>query len=150
VKRVDSLLRPLVRDFGIESNIRFIEIKKNWHTLFSEPLSSHMMPYKLTDGAILLNVDSPVWLQELNYFKKDIIKKLGPYGIKDVRFKLGNVSKNDRSEVCNQVYSVKAFTSEEVSYIEKTVVRIIDEDLRITVRRAIEKAVSSRKVKKQD
>jgi hypothetical protein len=148
VKRVDSLLSPLVKDLGIESNIKFIEIKKIWHTLFSEPLSCHMVPYKMIEGAILLNVDSPVWLQELNYFKKDIIKKLGPYGIKDVRFNLGKVPKKARSEDCNRVHREKALTPEEVSYIEKAVSQIIEEDLRVTVKRAIEKAISSRIAKK--
>ena len=150
MKRVDSLLLPLVRDFGIESNIRFIEVKKNWHTLFSEPLSCHIGPCKMTEETILLNVDSPVWVQELNYFKKDIINKLSPYGIKDVRFKLGYVSKKAGAEACNQVPGVKAFTLEEVSYIEKTVSKIIDEDLRLIVKKAIEKAISSGKAKKQD
>jgi hypothetical protein len=147
VKRVDSLLRPLVRDFGIESSIRFIEVKKNWHTLFNEPLSYHMVPYKITEGVILLNVDSPVWLQEINYFKGDIIEKLSPYGIKDVRFQLGNVSKKTGSEVCSQGFSAKALTPEEILYIEKTVSQVIDEELQGTVRRTIEKAISSRKTK---
>ena len=150
VKRVDSLLRPLVKDFGIESNIRFIEVKKNWHTLFNEPLSCHMVPYKVTEGVMLLNVDSPVWLQELNYFKKDIIEKLCPYGIKDIRFKLGNVTKKAGFEARNQGVSVKTFTPEEISYIEKTISQIFDEELRVTVRKAIEKAILSRKAKNQD
>jgi hypothetical protein len=150
VKRVGSLLRPLVREFGIESSIRFIEIEKNWHTLFNEPLSHHMVPYKITEGVILLNVDSPVWLQELNYFKKDIIEKLSLYGIKEVRFKLGQVSKKTGSEACNQGFRVNTLTPEEVSYIEETVSLIIDEELRGTVRRTIEKAISSKKTKKQN
>ncbi len=150
VKRVGSLLRPLVREFGIESSIRFIEVEKNWHTLFNQPLSSHMVPCKITEGVILLNVDSPVWLQELNYFKKDIIKKLSPYGIKEVRFKLGRVSKKKGSGICNQGFRVNTFTPEEVSYIEETVSLIIDEELRGTVRRTIEKAISSKKTKKQN
>jgi hypothetical protein len=150
VKRVDSLLRPLVREFGIESGIRFIEVKKNWHTLFNEPLSCHMVPHKMTEGVILLHVDSPVWLQELNYFKKDIIEKLSPYGVKEVRFKLGQVSKRTGTEVCNQSFRLNTLAPEEVSYIEKTVSQIIDEELRGTVRRTIEKAISSKKIKKQN
>jgi len=147
VKRVDSLLGPLVRDLGIEDGLRLVQVKKNWHTLFNEPLSSHMTPYKLTQGALLLNVDSSVWLQELNYFKKDIIEKLTPYGINDIRFKLGKVSKKTESGVCDQGYIIKTLTPEEVSYIEKTVCQVMDEELKGTVRRAIEKSISSRQTK---
>jgi hypothetical protein len=99
---------------------------------------------------MLLNVDSPVWLQELNYFKKDIIEKLCPYGIKDIRFKLGNVTKKAGLEARNQGVSVKTLTPEEISYIEKTISQIFDEELRVTVRKAIEKAIFSRKAKNQD
>ena len=145
MKKVGSLLRPLVRDFGIESDMRFIELKESWHVLFNEPLSCHMAPCKITEGVILLNVDSPVWLQELNYFKKDIIGKLSPYGVTDVRFKLGKVSIKTGSEVRDQGFGAKTFTPEELSYIEKTISHIADEELRRTVRRAIEKSISSRK-----
>jgi hypothetical protein len=147
VKRADSLVFSLVRDLGIENSIRLIEIKKNWHNLFNEPLSSHMAPYKLSEGEILLNVDSPVWLQELNYFKKDVIEKLNPYGVRDVRFKLGRVSKIIKSGVQSQKSRVKPLTTEEISYIQKTVSQIDDKELRETVRRTIEKAITLNKTK---
>jgi len=147
VKRVDSLLRTVVKDFGIENNIRIVEAKKNWHTLFDEPISCHMTPYKVSEGVMFLNVDSPVWLQELNYFKKDIVERLSPYDIKDVRFKLGKVPKKAESGTRNQDFSVKKLSPDEVSYIEKTVSQIIDEELRGTVRRALEKSIVSRNIK---
>lgn len=145
MKKVDSLLRPLVRDFGMESDIKFIELKKNWHILFNGLLVCHMSPYRLTEGVILLNVDSPVWLQELKYFKRDIVGKLSLYGVKDVRFKLGRVSMKDGAETRDEGTGAKTFTHEELLYIEKTISRIADKELRGTVRRAIEKSISSRK-----
>ena len=145
MKKVDSLLRPIVRDFGIESDMKFIELEKNWHILFNEPLSYHMSPYRITEGVILLNVDSPVWLQELNYFKRDIVGKLSPYGVKDIRFKLGKVSIKNGAGIRNEGSGAKTFTPEELSYIEKTISHIADKELRGTVRRAIEKSISSRK-----
>ena len=149
VKRLDSLLRTLIRDFGIENSIRIIEAKKNWHTLFSEPISCHMTPYRVTEGVMFLNVDSPVWLQELTYLKKDIIEKLSPYDIKDVRFKLGKVPKKAGSGIRDQGFSVKKLSPEEVSYTEKMVSPIIDEELRGTVKRALEKSISSGKTKER-
>jgi len=92
VKRIDHLLIPFIRELGIEDSVRLAEIKKDWYNLFNEPLSSHMSPYKLSEGEILLTVDSPVWLQELSFYKEDIIKKLSSYNVKSVRFRLGRVS----------------------------------------------------------
>lgn len=147
MKRVVDLLLPLVKDLGIEDNIRLTEIKKSWYSLFKDPLSSHMWPSKLSEGEILLNVDSPVWLQELNYYKEDIIKKLNSYGIKEVRFRLGRVSTRTMSEVKSQKSKVRRFSTEEISYIDNAVSEITDPELRETVRRAIEKAIASNKTK---
>jgi hypothetical protein len=147
VKRADFLLFPLVKDLGIESSMRLMEIKKNWHNLFNEPLSSHMSPCKLFEGEMLLNVDSPVWLQELNYLKKDIIEKLSPYGIRDIRLKLGKVSKRIESEGSSKGMRIKKLTPEELSYIDKTASQIDDEELRETVIKTIEKAITSNRIK---
>lgn len=147
MKRADSLVFSLVRDLGIENSIRLIEIKKNWHNLFNEPLSSHVAPYKLSEGEILLNVDSPVWLQELNYFKKDVIEKLSPYGVREVRLRLGRVSRIIKSGVQSQKSRIEPLTTEEISYIEKTVSQIGDKELRETVRRIVEKAIILNKTK---
>ncbi|MDI6890747.1 MAG: DUF721 domain-containing protein [Thermodesulfovibrionales bacterium] len=147
VKRVDSLFLPLIRDLGIEDGMRLAEIKKDWYNLFNEPLSSHMSPCKLSGGEILLNIDSPVWLQELNFYKEAIIKKLSPYSVRDVRFRLSRVSTKEMSNVKCQMSNVKPLTTEERSYIEKTVSQISDEALRETVRRTIGKALISRRTK---
>lgn len=147
MKRVDFLLFPLVKDLGIESSMKLAVIKKKWHNLFNEPLSSHMLPCKLSEGEMLLNVDSPVWLQELNYFKKDIIEKLSPYGIRDVRLKLGRVSKRKESEGSGKWIKIKTLTPEELSYIDKTVSQIDDEELREAVVRTMEKAIISNRTK---
>jgi hypothetical protein len=148
VKRADNLLLPLIRNLGIEDGIRLAEIHKNWYDLFKDPLASHMSPCKLSEGEILLTVDSPVWLQELNYYKVDIMKKLNPYGVKDVRFRLGRVSTKAKTGVHSQKSKVKTLTAEEVSYIEKTTSQIVDERLKETVQRAMKKALTTRQAKR--
>jgi hypothetical protein len=143
VKRIDSLLGPFIRELGIEEGVRLAEIKRDWFSLFNEPLSYHMSPFMLSEGEITLNVDSPVWLQQLNFYKEDITKKLSSYGVKSVRFRLGKVSTRKISNLKSQISNLKPLTEEECSYIEETVLQINDEALREVVRRAIEKSLTS-------
>jgi hypothetical protein len=145
VNRVDFLIVPFIRELGIEDGVRLTEIKMNWHNLFNKPLSSHMSPSMLSGDEIVLNVDSPVWLQELNFYKEDIIKKMGAYGVRAVRFRLGRVS--TKLEVRSQKSEVKSLTPEELSYIEEAASKISDPELRETVRRTIEKAITSNRGK---
>lgn len=143
MKRADSLLLPVIKELGINDGVRLAEIKRNWYNLFSKPLSYHIAPSMLSNGEILLNVDSPVWLQELNFCKEDIIKKMSSYGVRTVRFRLGRVSIKANLEIKSQKLKVKLLTPEELSYIKDTVSQISVEALRETVRRTIEKALIS-------
>src|SRR4030042_6364800 len=141
VKRADSLLLPVINELGINDGVRLAEIKRNWYNLFSKPLLYHMAPSMLSKDEILLNVDSPVWLQELNFCKEDIIKKMSSYGVRAVRFRLGRVS--TKSEVRSQKSEARSLTHEELSYIEETVSQIGDDALKGAVKMAIEKAIAS-------
>ena len=96
MQRADSLLKPVIRDLGIEDSLRLAEIRRNWTVLFSEPVSSRMFPSFLSRGELVLTVDSPVWLQQLNLCKGDILLKLRASGIRESR----NVS------VCHVVASL--------------------------------------------
>jgi hypothetical protein len=147
VHRTDSLLVPLIKQLGIEDDISLVDIKRNWVQLFDKPLSYHMSPRKLSNGEILINVDSPVWLQELHFYKNEILGKLRPYGVKAVRFKLGKVSTEIKSKVKSQKSKVKPLTNDELSYIENTVSGINDLDLRDKIRKAMGKSVAKRNLK---
>lgn len=143
MKRADSVLTPFIRELGIEDGVKLAEIRRNWYNLFDKPLSYHMSPLILSKGDILLNVDSPVWLQELTFYKEDIIKKMSSYGVKAVRFRLGRVSTKVKSGIQGQKSRVKQLTTEELSYIEETVSKINDEKLKETVQKAMKKSFAT-------
>jgi hypothetical protein len=146
VKRADSLLKPLVRDLGIEDGIRFAQIKSHWQTLFQKPLSQHMSPSFLSGNELLLTVDSPVWLQELKFYQQDIIMKLALYEVKTVRFRLGRVNADEKSE-SGRGERVKPLTAHDRSFIEDTVSTIEDKELREVVKKAMGKAIATVRTK---
>ena len=147
MKRADSLLAPLLKDSGIGSGVAFAGIKKNWFSLFQKPLSHHISPCLLTAGELLINVDSPAWLQELKFFKEDIQKKLHPYGIRSVRFRLGRVSMNVMSDNKSRAPVARKLDEEERSFIENAVTNIDDDGMKQTVKKTIEKAITSGRTK---
>ena len=147
MKRVDSLCIPLIRKLGLQEGVKLAAIKKDWFNLFNKPLCYHMSPCSLSHGEILLNVDSPVWLQELQYYKKDILKKMSLYGVKSIRFKIGRVSNKRTTKNKNQKFKEKTLTTEEKSFMDSTVSQINDEELKKTVFRAIKKSLSTSKIK---
>jgi hypothetical protein len=147
VKRADSLLAPFLKDSGIENGVAFAEIKKNWAGLFQKPLSLHMSPCMLNAGELLINVDSPAWLQELNFFREDIRKKLALYGIRSVRFRLGRISMPGIPDNRSRGKGTKELSKEERLFIDDAITRIDDESTKRTLKKAIEKAITSGKTK---
>jgi hypothetical protein len=146
VKRADSLLKPLVRDLGIGDGVRLAQIKSQWHALFQKPLSHHMAPSVLSGDELLLSVDSPVWLQELKFYQAEIIKKLVPYQVKSVRFRLGRVPAAANQEDEREVRKCKALTACDRSFIEDSVSEIHDKELKETLQKTIAKAMTAGKV----
>lgn len=145
MKRIDSLCAPFIRELGLRDDVKLAAIKRDWFNLFNKPLCYHMSPCSLSHDDILLNVDSPVWLQELQYCKKDILKKMSLYGIKSVRFKIGRVLKKQTAKKASRESEGKTLTTEDISFMDDVVFQIRDEELRETVKRALKRSLSTRK-----
>jgi len=138
VKRADSLLAPIIRNLGIEDSIRLGRIKKEWAGVFEKTISFHTCPASLKEEELLVNVDSPVWLQQLSFYKEDIVKKLRGFGVKAVRFRLGRVFPEKKKE--QEVLKKRLLTSGDNAYIEETVSSIPAGELRDKIKKAIEKS----------
>lgn len=143
MEKAGSLLGPVVKRLGIESGVRLSRIKNDWHSLFERPLSLHMSPSRLTEGELLLNVDSPIWIQQLNFLKKEILAKLSGHGVREIRFRIGKVSHVRNSEETCQKPS--ELSSDDASFIECLVNQISDAELRNAVRAAAEKSLRTKK-----
>lgn len=143
MEKAGSLLGPVVKRLGIESGVRLSRIKNDWHNLFERPLSLHMSPSRLTEGELLLNVDSPIWIQQLNFLKKEILAKLSGHGVREIRFRIGKVSHVRNSEETCQKPS--ELSSDDASFIECLVNQISDAELRNAVRAAAEKSLRTKK-----
>ncbi|MEW6052176.1 MAG: DUF721 domain-containing protein [Nitrospirota bacterium] len=149
MKRADSLLAHLIRDLGLQEGVALARMKKEWHVLFQKPLVHHITPAHLSEGELLLYVDSPVWLQELNFFKHEIVRKLNSYGVREVRFRLGRNPGNERS-TARQGRSVrvrKHLHESEQEFVDSSVSDIHDASLKAAVKVAMQKAIASGRTK---
>jgi hypothetical protein len=147
VRRADSLLAPLIRDLGIRDGVRLSGIRNNWSSLFAGSVPLHTYPLKLSGDELLIAVDSPVWLQELQFYKGDIVGKLGSHGVKSVRFRLGNVSPRAKPAGMSRKAGVRNLTNKEQAFIQEESAKISDDSLKETLKATIRKAITSGKTK---
>jgi hypothetical protein len=147
VKKLGSLISPFVREFGLEEAVRFDLIKREWSNTFGEPLSAHMSPARLKNGELLVNVDSPLWLQQLTFLKTQVVGKLSPFGVKELRFILGRVAPARRQEVRSTRTKEDTLGSEATQQIEDTIAGTDDMALKESIRKAMKKALADRRTK---
>ncbi|MBI5639039.1 MAG: DUF721 domain-containing protein [Nitrospirae bacterium] len=141
MEKTDSLLKPILKKLGIADGVCLSRIKTEWDNIFTEPLSSHMFPSKLFEGELLLNVDSPIWMHQLGFYKQEILKKLRRYGIRDVRFSLGRIPRKKGSE--QPPKNTRCLTPRDITFIDEIISGITDNDLKEAVREAAKKSLQS-------
>lgn len=147
MERAGSILTPAIKRLGIEEDVRLQRIKNDWDAIFNKPLSLHMSPSRLLEGELFLTADSPIWMQQLNFCRKEIIGKLAVYGVREIRLRVGKVSrqKNEDPDAAEQI--PRKVSDEDALFIDGLVAAVSDDELKTAIRRAAENFLSS-KIKK--
>ena len=139
MKKAEAVLGPMLKRLGIESGVRLERIRHDWFDIFEASLTLHMYPAGCTENELLLNVDSPAWMQQFSYYKKDMLRKLAPYGITDVRFRIGKVQKKKQQLPERKK---RTLSDDDLSFASGVVSGITDAQLKESIRKAIEKSLA--------
>jgi len=71
-------------------------ILKTWQRTAGKKASSHSRPVSVRKSVLTVEVDSSTWLYELNLLKRsllrDIKKELGQDKVKNIRFRMGDIT----------------------------------------------------------
>ena len=145
MERAESLLTPLLKRLGIDEDVRLIRIKNDWQRIFDKPLALHMSPSRLLEGELLLNVDSPIWMQQLNFCRNEILCKLKKYGVRDLRLRVGKVSWKTRDLEGPETLKIKELPAEEVTFLNQLVSAVSDNELKGAIRNAAERSFRAKK-----
>jgi len=148
VKKTGAVLDPLLKNLGLESGVRLARIKHDWHGIFDEQITSNLFPVSFSDSELLLHVTSPIWMQQFSFHKSEIIKKLSAYGVQDIRFRLGRIPL--KKQKISPDRKAPELTRENVFFITELLSEISDENLRETIKKAVEKSLTSKKPLQSD
>lgn len=145
MKRVGALISPVINRLGLEEAVTVEGLQHSWGSLFREPLSLHTFPAALKNGELLMTVDSSAWLHELTFLKSDLLKRLQPLGVKDIRFRIGRVRMRKPTRVAEGRYERRQLRKEDLGEIERVSSAIPDTALRERIRKAMEVSFSAQK-----
>ncbi len=151
MENAGSILASIFKNIGMEDSLTLVRLQGEWAALFDEPLSLHIYPASLNNGILVVNVDSPLWLQQLKFFKQAMLKKLEAYSIKTIDFRHGSANLSRRSHTVKDygmstgeqtVGPEKALTEADVTWIDQTLAAVNDPVLKDGIRNTLEKALT--------
>lgn len=140
---------PAIKRLGIEEDVRLQRIRNDWDAIFNQPLSLHMSPSRLLEGELLVNTDSPLWMQQLNFCRQEILGKLAKYGVKEIRLRVGKVFRQKSTDEEAGEQPLRKVSEEDAVFIDGLVAAVSDEELKTAIRKAAENFLSV-KPKRQD
>ena len=118
----------------MDGALRLGRISSNWDSLFKGALSQHTLPEALNGSTLTVSVDSPAWLQETRFHKSAMLSRLSPYGVRELRFRLGSVRRDAPPPQCEP--RAREAGPDDILEVEGMVSEIGDDDLRESIRTA--------------
>lgn len=92
---IGNILATALNKFQLELGYESANISSIWKNIVGEAVCKNTRPAGFKGHTLLVYVSSSVWLQELQYYKKDIISRLneefGKVLVCDIKFKIGAV-----------------------------------------------------------
>jgi len=144
MKNIGLVLQRLSIDLGLQEKIHLQQIAESWQELFGKPLSLHTCPSDLKNGELTINVDSPVWLQQLKFLQPMILKKLEKYPLKSVRLRLGKIK--SKPELKKPVHKPlqPTLSRSDLDWLNKLISDVSDTEIRESIRKAAENSLHHR------
>jgi len=94
-KRFQSLggiLERLIQEWGGEKELTLYRLAKHWQEVVGPQIALHTVPQTIRFHTLTLAVDSAPWMNQLLFFKKEIIQKTNRFVkkplIEDIYFKM--------------------------------------------------------------
>ncbi|KAF0185577.1 MAG: hypothetical protein FD164_142 [Nitrospirae bacterium] len=147
MRKAGSVLSSLISQLGLEDRIRLDFMQRRWSTLFSEPLSLHVFPVELSGKRLTMHVDSPAWLHQLQFLKRELLAKLQPFGVTDLVLRKGALPRVRSEKKDAETPKRRELSADDLAWVEETVRSVDDEALQNEIRRAALKSIS-RRIKK--
>lgn len=143
MEKISTAFRKIFKEIGIENAVTVELLRAKWKSIFKDPIHKHTMPHALQNKCLTILVDSPEWLHELQFHQETILSHLRDLSIQRVRLRLGKIQDTPLHHSPRQ--RKRPLTEKDREFIENTVADVGDENLRDTIKKAIEKSIACHK-----
>lgn len=154
MESLGDILARVMEGEALERKLKHPAVFRNWARIVGPLLARRCWPVSVRKGVLLVRVAGPVWMQELQFQKTELLKKVteaaGPGQIEDIRFTLRGArsAASKRGMACVQEpFEEKSLNPDEKQWVEKTSKSIEDPALRNSFKRILEHHLRARRRK---
>jgi hypothetical protein len=145
-KDLSSIISELYRHMGLEEEYLLGCLKQRWPLLVGEGIADNSEPFSIKDGELLINVSSHVWAEELKFSTSRLLERLKPFHVRNIKFRIGKIKSGvNRDNNCPTIGNEVTLSEALKEFIDASTSSIPDEELRYSIKRAMEKAFIRRK-----
>ncbi len=84
IESVDNLLIKLIKKRKWEGNFSLRKLQNEWADIVHKNISNHSNPTFIKNKKLYIDVDSPIWSNELTFLKDKVIERINGYYKKQV------------------------------------------------------------------
>lgn len=74
--RLGDLVKPFLREKGVDRQLRRVEVLEAWPELVGERVAEVTRAVRLSEGTLFVEVRSSAWLMELNMMKNQVLTRV--------------------------------------------------------------------------
>ncbi len=138
---VGKLLKQVLGDKGMDDRLNRYQAWLIWDKVVGEQIANRARPLRFRQGILEVQVDHPVWMQQLQMLKPKIIEKLNQQipnaGIEDLYLRKASkpIVRQKQLEPEAPKWQQIELTDEDMAQIEKLLEPLADGELKVEMRR---------------
>ena len=90
---LSDILPNVIKKFRHSPDEQLLQVFEIWNRIVGESVSQNAQPSAFKGRLLLVEVNSSVWMHQLQFLKEDIIRKInetmGEDVVEDIKFKIG-------------------------------------------------------------
>ncbi len=94
-EHISSIINKILKTYRHETGEDLKNARSIWNSTVGKSVAENAQPFALKGKILLVNVTSSSWIQQLQFFKNDILTKInisaGKELIEEIKFKIGIV-----------------------------------------------------------
>ncbi len=153
LKPIRSILEKTFEALEVDVGLKAHSILRRWKEIVGESVALQAQPRSIRNRILFVDVSHSTWMQQLQFLKPTLIEKVNaligePY-VKDIRFKLGNLSPASPTVSPTPMLKEEDLDKETLDKIETLLQNVRDEETKQGLRNIFIKSAKLEQFRKR-